>query len=311
MKETIEKLYKIEIKSLIKISPKVYKVITNDKYYILKMCLDNAEESTYARIAVLNLNFLLLPHKSINERYIESFQDQYFTLSDFLKDENTLAKDIRLNFYVKMIASLHQQTTYNIRVGDGFFDESLKYLDNSIKAIKDTLNSRIERVERQDYHSPGDWFFLMNYQHLFNALNEADRLLDLLDEQFKSSPSLHLSLTYQNFDYSHILLKQKKIISLDKMVIAPSIYDLVQLFEATFQSSVDFKYLLKNYLSVHQLEDYEITWFKAILFIPKIERKNDDIEDIAVLNQALSRLKEVEELSSTILKNSSAESQKQ
>ena len=45
-------------------------------------------------------------------------------------------KDIRLHFYVKSIASLHKLSDYGVNVSDGFFDESLNYLEKNIYKLK-------------------------------------------------------------------------------------------------------------------------------------------------------------------------------
>lgn len=293
--------YGLNVDSLIKISSKTYRLITKDDNYILKFHDDSSLESIFARINLVSLPMFLLPIKSLNDNYIETFEDRYYSLTPYLKDETTLAKDLRLGFYVKSLGYLHANTSYNMRVSDGFFNDSLAYLDQLIKECRTLLNSRIEVVEHQEYHSPSDWFFLMNYDHFNKALNEANRYVDNLEDDWKEAKSLHFSLTYQNFNYHHILIKHQKIISLDKMALAPSIYDLIFLFDEAYNSKIDFEYLMKDYLSIHPLEIYEIHWLLAFLFIPKIRRMANDFEDISSINFSLNYLVTVEKMATILL----------
>ena len=201
-----------------------------------------------------------------------------------------------MSFYIKSLATLHDSSSYPLKVNDGFIQESIAYLDTQVSKVKQELLSRIERVEHESYHSPSDWYFLMNYPILFNAVKEADRYISLLEEDWKSSSNIHLSLTYQNFNYDHILVKNRKIVSLDKMALAPSIYDLVDLYNKAYELKIDLSYLVDQYLEIHKLENYEQNWLLAFLFIPRLERSENDLEDIQNLYKTLSMIKISEEI---------------
>lgn len=298
MKNELENLYNIEINSIIKLTPKTLKIITSRENFVLKEHESTSLENIYSRLRILNSDSFVLPIKSKSEHYIIDLNDKYYALYPYYDDEEILAKDIKLSFYIKEIASLHNMSSYPLKVNDGFFTESISYLDNEVSKVKHQLLTRIERVEHETYHSPSDWYFLMNYPTLFNAVREADRYITLLEENWKSSSNIHLSLTYQNFNYDHILPRNRKIVSLDKMNIAPSIYDLVNLFNNAFEHKIDLSYLIDQYLEIHQLENYEQNWLLAFLYIPKIVRSENDLEDINNLYQTLELIKISEEIAS-------------
>lgn len=296
MKKELEELYNIEIVSIIKLTQKTYKIITSREEFVLKEHENTALESIYSRLRIINLDLFVLPLKSTKEHYIVDINDKYYSLSLYYEDEEILAKDIRLSFYIKSLATLHDSSSYPLKVNDGFFEESIAYLDAQVSKVKQELLTRIERVEHESYHSPSDWYFLMNYPILFNAVKEADRYISLLEEDWKSSSNIHLSLTYQNFNYDHILVKNRKIISLDKMALAPSIYDLVDLYNKAYELKIDLSYLIDQYLEIHKLENYEQNWLLAFLFIPRLERSENDLEDIQNLYKTLSMIKISEEI---------------
>ena len=297
MKRKIEELYNIEINTIIKVNQSVYKVSTSREEYILKEHDSLSLEGIFSRIQILKIEEFVLPIKDKDDHYIVELDDKFYALYPYFEDEEELAKEIRLNFYIKTIASLHESTSYPLKVNDGFFEESISYLDLKVSEVKQEILTRIERVEKENYHSPSDWYFLMNYPLLFNSLKEADKHITLLEEEWKNSNNVHLSLTYQNFSYDHILIKNRKIISLNKMAIAPSIYDLVDLFNHSQDLKLDLSYLIDQYLEIHKLESYEQNWLLAFLFIPKIERKEKEVEDISSLYRTLSLLKIANEIS--------------
>lgn len=302
MKEIIESKYNIHVQSLLKLSKKVYKIYADEGVFVLKYHDDSSKSLIYSRLNMMNIDLFLTPIKSRYDNYIENYENIFYSLTPFIQDEAQLNQDIRLHFYVKAIAYLHQNSLYEVKVGDGFFDESLDYLEKRINDVKKDLLTRIERIERSDYHSPSDWYFLMNYDHLLKALQEASRRVDNLEEEWKKASSLRLSLTYQNFHYEHIIVKQQKIISLDKMALAPSIYDLKDLFDEAYNSRVDIVSLFKEYLSIHPLLSYEKEWLLSFLFIPQIDRKENDIKDIESLFKTLAHLNIVEEFAHTLNK---------
>lgn len=297
MKKEIEEKYNIEIVSLIKNNDRVYRISTSREEYILKEQNSLNLESIFARLRILNIDEFVLPIRDNNDHFITEIEDKYYALFPYYEDEEELAKDIRLNFYIKTIASLHDSSSYPLKVNDGFFEESISFLDLKVSQAKQEILTRIERVEKENYHSPSDWYFLMNYPILFNALKEADKYITLLEEEWKEGNNIHLSLTYQNFSYDHILIKNRKIVSLDKMALAPSIYDLVFLFHKSIDLKIDLSYLIDQYLEIHKLESYEQNWLLAFLFIPQLERKESEIEDITCLYRTLSLLKVANEIS--------------
>lgn len=302
MKAFIEAKYDLHVQSILKISAKVYKIYCMEGIYILKYEEDTSLAKIYSKLDMLHMDLFLIPIRSRYENFIENYENLYFSITPFLQDEAQLNQEIRLHFYVKAIAHLHQASYYEVKVSDGFFEESLNYLETQIQATKSDLLARMERVERSDYHSPSDWYFLMNYDHLSKSLAEALRRVDALEEAWKKLGSIRLSLTYQNFAFNHILVKQQKMISLSKMAVAPSIYDVKALFEAAYISRIDIVSLMKEYLAIHPLEPYEMEWLFAFLFIPRMERKEKDEEDIESLFSTLAYLQNVEEFATALKK---------
>lgn len=300
MKDDLALLYNLSIESIKKNSDKTWIISTKNQDYLLKKHDSNQLENIYIRLNLIHENEFLLPLLSLKNHYLEKINNEYYSLSEYFSDEDLLAKDIRISFFIKSIGRLHQSSSYPIKASDGFLKETIEFLDNQISLAKQEIFSRVERIEHEVYHSPADWYFLMNYSFIYNAIKEADRNVSLLEESWNNSKNIHLSLTYQNFSYDHILVKQEKIISLDKMSLAPSIYDLLSLFNSIYDDKMDLSFIIDEYLNIHQLEKYEIHWLLAYLFIPKINRSENNLVDIENTFKTLSLIKMSEEISTKL-----------
>lgn len=297
----VASLYHLDIKSMISISSKVKKIITDKSYYVLKEVDSLKKEEIYSRIALAKLHSFSLPLKSINGRYVEEINHKYYILNYYYKDDEVEAKELRISFYLKNIAYLHKTINFPLKVNDGFFIESIDFIERKINMIEEEIESRMFNIERQEYHSPSDWYFISSFHIFHNAIKESRRYLDLLNEEFEKLQSVNLSLTYQNYSLDHILTKEEKIISLEKMSFAPSIYDLVDFIEKNYALNLDLSVLLNNYLSINSLESYQIYWLLALLYIPRINKQTEIVKDIESLYNSISYLKVIEKISNLLI----------
>lgn len=299
MKDALIDLYGIDLISIIRKSDNVYQINTKNGKYILKY-VSQSLENIYHRLNISKNEYFNIPIISKNNKYVEYFNDKYIALFPFLEDDYLLTKDVRLSFYIKAIGTLHSSSKYPIKIQDGYFKESLAYLQEQIDKKEHEILTRISRIEKEDYHSPTDWYFLLNYPHFNASIKSALLHLDRFEEEYQNENDLSLSLTYQNFDFSHILIKSSKIVSLEKMVLAPSIFDLYDLIINLRSDTISIVPYIKEYLEINPLKQFELEWLFALLFIPSFERKNNEIDEIESLMETLRYIKITEEIYSSI-----------
>ncbi|HBD06556.1 MAG TPA: hypothetical protein DCY93_04020 [Firmicutes bacterium] len=303
-KELIEENYGITLLGLVKLSDKTYKVFTEEEAFLLKKHDDEYIENIFIRLKMLSIDYFHLPVLTKQGNYLLYDEDKRYALYHYYDDESVLNKDIRLHFYTKALAELHSLSSFPVNVADGYFVDKLDFLQKQIDDKENELLFRVKRIEREDYHSPEDWYFYMNYQHFHLALQTAKKYLDDLDEAYKTATDLHLCLTYQNFDYRHILVRAQKILSLDKMALASPVNDLLFLFDDKVSFTIDSTVFLKEYFSIYQMSKYEIYELLTLLFIPQKENKpgiKEDIDDTSKAIRFLNRVEKVAKfISSTI-----------
>ena len=298
--------YDLEDLAEIKLSKTVTRVNTNKGKFIVKEINDNSLDRLFLRLNLMHLVAFTLPLRGKNNLFVQEENEKYYILYNFYQDEPLLGYDLKLSYFIKQLAHLHLNSYISINANDNYLENTLNYLDAEIKKISDSLNARIEVVEKNDYHSPNDWYFLMNYQKFATSLDEASRHVLNLENIVKENKGLRLSLTYQNFDFNHILLKQEKIISCEKMAYNFAPVDIVNLMTNMKLESLNIIPYLEEYLKINPLNDYEKEYLMASLYLFEYHRYQDNLQDLEQLINISKYLDKVSTISTDIIFSSSS-----
>ena len=159
----------------------------------------------------------------------------------------------------------------------------------------------MEVEERKDYHSSNNWYFLLHYQKMMNALMEASNHVLNLENEVKNQKNMRLCLTYQNFDFEHILLKQEKIISIENIgfnLASLDIYNLISKLNINYLNVIPY---INEYLKINPLNNYEKEYLMAMLYIFDYHRYNDIQEDLNHLIKINSYLDKVLSLDNEVI----------
>lgn len=297
----IKNKYNIDDLAEIKLSNNVTKINSKDDTYIVKKVNSDDIETLFTRLFLSHVDNFNLPLRGNNNKYVQIENDSYYILYKYYHDEKILGYDLKLSFYVKMIAELHKKTYININSNDNYLESILNYLDDKIKELSSILNSRMEVEERKDYHSPNNWYFLLHYQKMMNALMEASNHVLNLENEVKNQKNMRLCLTYQNFDFEHILLKQEKIISIENIgfnLASLDIYNLISKLNINYLNVTPY---INEYLKINPLNNYEKEYLMAMLYIFDYHRYNDIQEDLNHLIKINSYLDKVLSLDNEVI----------
>ena len=297
----IKNKYNIDDLAEIKLSNNVTKINSKDNTYIVKKVISDDLETLFTRLYLSHVDNFNLPLRGNNNKYVQIENDSYYILYKYYHDEKILGYDLKLSFYVKKIAELHKKTYININSNDNYLESILNYLDDKIKELSSILNSRMEVEERKDYHSPNNWYFLLHYQKMMNALMEASNHVLNLENEVKNQKNMRLCLTYQNFDFEHILLKQEKIISIENIgfnLASLDIYNLISKLNINYLNVIPY---INEYLKINPLNNYEKEYLMAMLYIFDYHRYNDIQEDLNHLIKINSYLDKVLSLDNEVI----------
>lgn len=272
MKNIIEENYGIKCIAFIKITNRVFRIKSDNQDYVLKYVDNSINDSVFGHLAILHNQRFILPLKNKQGAYLTKYDSSnQFYVSRWYDDEVVLAKDVRLRFYLESIAILHNESSYSTRVNQGYFEESIEDLENLIDASKDDVEALLSRIEKSDYRSPVEWLYLMNNQRILASLEKAKSHLEKYKELVKEKSVLRVAITYQNFDYENIIVKDNLIVGSEKCSIAPPLFDIKDLFDKSFDNSMNLSSFIEDYIKRFKLLDYEIEWLMILIFLPILD----------------------------------------
>ena len=291
MNNYLKEYYNLDVLGIIKITKKLYRIKTKDnKYYAFKY-IDDINEGVFAHLSILDIDSFCLPIKNINGNYISKIDNDSFILLDWYDDELILAKELRLKFYFEELIKLHQISSYETKINKGYFEDIFLELEKKIDEEENDINYLLINIEKKEYKSPSEWLFLLNNIKFREALEKARKHLNKFKELVKDIDTIKVSLNYLNFDFSNVFIKDKKIIGIEKMKQTPIVYDVIDIFDKSYNLSIDIIMYLRLYFNEISLLDFEKEWLLAMIQIPFIEINNkNEIDQIIEFSKTLYRL---------------------
>lgn len=297
MIDKIKDLYDIDVLMIQNISQKVYKIKSlGDSCYILKYVDDRSIDGIISKINTLGIEEFDCIILNRFGSYISSIDGYSFYLSPYY-EETTVLDELKLKMYVDVLSKLHNKSFYTINVNDDFFLETYDYIEERLVSKSEQLDKIIGSIEKDDYKSPFGWMLTLNYSYLRKCMDKSYEYLEKFKRKGKDKDSVRMVFSYLNFNFNHIMLKDNKIISIEKMKNAPPIFDIVDMVEQCYNLPISLVSIIEQYVSKFNLNEYEKYWLLSILYIPSFNfDKTDDIEKMKALIDCLEYCKCIEML---------------
>lgn len=301
MIEQIKELYDIDVLMIYSVSPSTYKLKSQGDWYYLKY-INEVEQinGIINKIKTLDLNVFdyIIPNKYGS--YISSMYNQKILLSPCYETMQSM-DEMKLRLYINSIINLHNKTFYTLNVNNDFFLETYDYIEERLINTSEKLDKIIENIEKEDYKSPFGWMLVLNYGYLKKCMDKSYEYLEKFKRKSKDKNSVRMVFSYLNFSLDHIMLKENKIISIEKMKNAPPIFDVVDMVEHSYNLSVSLGSILDEYIKKFKLYDYEKYWLLSILFVPVFNfDRVDDVEKMKQLINTLEYCKCIENIENNI-----------
>ena len=305
MKNTIKTLYDIEAKSLVKYSNKVYKIKDkDDNNYCLKY-VDNAfNNNLIEKINALNLDDkFVVPLKTCIRTTIAQKNHEKFYITKWIDDDYLESKDLKLKYYLKQIAIMHSKTSYTLNVTESYFSEISMKLEEDIEDVYQSYEKIIYNLERKEYKSPFEWYFINHFNIIVKCLDNSRMHLENFKKLVKNKETIRQVINHLNFSYDHVFLSKDKIIGNDKMKLMSPVFEIKSLFDTINFGNLDISGLFDEYLNIMDFQDYEIEWMLSLLFISKkFSLVKDDMKNLNSLMQIMFRCNSVFEFEKRFIK---------
>lgn len=294
MKDVILKNYDFHVIGEIKLSSHVFKLKCHEGYFVVKITSQKSLQNMYDLVETLNLSCFVHIIPNLHHEYLTVYQHQYLYLMPFIESGSQHLKEMKIQFYFETLAYLHEHSFYDMKV-------NLQYFHTLEKDVLKIINERfqyyekmIESYENEVYRSPSQWMLVMNYYRIYDALALAKQYLSQYMNCIQECHSIRICLTYKNFDYQHISLKHKCLISLDYMEMDLPIYDIFDMYQKIPDILFDLDCLSQSYLKKFELRKEEKLLLCCLMnIVPIIQFEHDEIDNIIKLSRLLYYLDSV------------------
>ena len=286
MKEKIEEYYGIKINGMIRLSSCVYKVKCDNGQYIVKIVEDLKMKQILEYIDSLSIDCFVDVYYNKNKEVLTKYEDQYFYVMPFVDIKQTTLKEYKLKFYFEILAYLHMKSFYYIKVNQDYFETLKKDILSTIHERQNYYEKMIENYEKILFRSPSQWMILLNYYRIYESMNEAMRYLQQYIDETQNHTQVRVSLVYKNFSYDHVVLKQRKLLSIDHISIDLPIYDLFNMYQKIPDILFDLDCFSIHYFSkIELLKEEKILLCALMHIVPIVYFGEDEVENIIKLSR--------------------------
>ena len=271
LQKTIQTKYNLDVLGLIQISPRVYKIKTSTCFYCVKIVDEKKLEVAYQHLNTLHLNHFIHLILNNEQHYFTPYANQYIYLMPYLQEDNHIKKEMKIKTYYQILAYLHNHSLFIQHEETHFFKKQYDDLFSLIQQRKNDYEELMREFEFRKFKSPAGWMLVLNYYRIIHYLNQAHYYLSQYQEVMKDKNEIRLSLTYNHFDKDHIFVKDKTLISIDRMKINYCIYDLIETFQSQdelFESISLLEYYLKE---VKLLKEEKILLQCILSIVPQVQ----------------------------------------
>ena len=130
MNELILQYYKIQVVGLIKLTQNVYKLKTNDGYYVAKCVEDKHIETIYEYIETLHIHCFVQILLNKNNELLTPYQNNYLYLMPYVDNNQGLLKEMKIKYYFETLAYLHYNSFYFTKVNQQYSQNSESSVHN-------------------------------------------------------------------------------------------------------------------------------------------------------------------------------------
>ncbi|MFR1686411.1 MAG: hypothetical protein ACLSVX_04505 [Massilimicrobiota timonensis] len=294
MKDVILKNYDLHVIGEIKLSSHVFKLKCHEGYFVVKITSQKSLQNMYDLVETLNLSCFVHIIPNLHHEYLTIYQHQYLYLMPFIESGSQHLKEMKIQFYFETLAYLHEHSFYDMKVNQQYFHTLEKDVLKVINERFQYYEKMIESYENEVYRSPSQWMLVMNYYRIYDALALAKQYLSQYMNCIQECHSIRICLTYKNFDYQHISLKHKCLISLDYMEMDLPIYDIFDMYQKIPDILFDLDCLSQSYLKKFELRKEEKLLLCCLMnIVPIIQFEHDEIDNIIKLSRLLYYLDSV------------------
>lgn len=254
-----------------------------------------------------NIGKKVIKQKSNNDiyTYLESrnftyfpnvIEDDKYEILDY-EEEIETPNDQKMLDMVRLIALLHNKTTYYKEVVEDDYKKIYEDINNNIDYLNSYYTDIITIIESKEYMSPSEYLLARGISKIFNSLNYSKYEIDNWYNEIKEKRKQRYVVLHNNLDISHFIRnKGAYLISWEKSKIDIPIFDFYKLYKNNCLD-YDFSSLLKEYEKDYPLLNEERKLLFILISLPdKIEFDSTEYEMCKKISKLLDYLYKTDNL---------------
>ncbi len=235
--------------------------------------IENEEKKFVIKKRNSNLTNLFKYLKSRSFNYFPEivYQTENYDIYEYIKDVEIEPQE-RANDIIRLVSLLHNKTTFHKEIDDDTYKELYETINNRIDYLYHYYNDIAEIIEKEEYMSPSNYYFIRNITKILKALDYAKYHIEKWYSIIEEKKRIRIVNIHNNLKLEHYLLSERPyLISWRLSKKDLPIFDLLKLYQE-YYNELDFCELLKNYEKNYPLLPEEKTLLFVLISIPeKIE----------------------------------------
>lgn len=218
-----------------------------------------------------------LNSRSFNYYPFSIFSNEYIIM-DYI-DEVKMPNEQKLSDMIKLLALLHNKTTYYKEVNEDYYKKIYEDILNNLNYLDSYYHDIINLIDSKVYMSPSEYLLANGISKIFSSLSFCYHELEQWYELVKQKKNERYVVIHNNLELNHFLRSdQPYLISWTKAKYDIPIIDFYKLYKK-HGLEYDFNSLLKLYEKDYPLLNDEKKLLFILISIPYIDKINWSLKE--------------------------------
>ena len=211
--------------------------------------------------------------------------------------DTKMPKEQKAMDFMKVVALLHQKTTYYREVNEDNFKQIYENILEQIEYLRYFYTDLYERYFKSIYPSPSEYLLLRNISKIFSSLDFASHELETWYSNVQNSSKYRVCQIHNHLRLEHYHKCSKDcLLSWEKSRQDTPVLDLINFYHCS-HFDLNFEVLLQEYFRICPWSEEERQLFFLVISLPlKFEEKGTEFERVKKIREVLDYVFKTENL---------------
>ncbi len=211
--------------------------------------------------------------------------------------DTSMPKEQKASDLIKVLANLHQKTTYYKEVSTDEYKKIYEKIKEQIDYLRYYYDTTFDEFFKEVYPSPSHYFLLTNISKILAAFDFAEHELESWYEKVVDLKKYRVCQIHNKASLEHFHKSDKEyLISWEDSRRDSPVLDLIKFYQDEY-FDLPFQTLLATYQKINPLSDEEKQLFFIVISIPfKVDFKGSEVKVYQNIREVLDYVYKTEEL---------------